>query len=775
MNLPPTTVPDDIAQSQHSGSVASASISANQITSALLSNIGLLAKVVVLRLPEQIISATTRQGQPSTLGSIQTINLATTQNQPPQANADLRLVQTQTTQGSAALLVQLATSQQSFSLPPSAANNLVQQLSPSIISNISNHTQIQLRLPPAPANTNITATLTIVPHNSGRAAIPAPITTEVTLPQDTVTAITQSRLQPAQAASRQLPLNYIVTIQAPASNAPKVTLTPVATPTADGNATATSQSVPDGYEQNPLQAPIQKAKTAPPQGVNLANNSVPITQKIVEAVLAKGVSIDQLPKKVAAPLQSVPTAPQVTSEKVFPTQLTLQGNKAQVQQTSVNVIGVNPRPSATPLLTSLPPLAPPLKLALADVIETTITRTQNVALDTSTQKSNPAANLGASTVVATSTQAVVKTPDQSSRTTAPNNLASPTNTATGEATATVVSENSNPDKLPETLLLQVRQYAKQMLVQSGSTTQALQNILAGLGEAKQQPEKSTQQLARSLIEAIKPQANLTENLSDTTVNSDNEGTSSVPKDTQTAAANTALIRALITSPPLTTIGAITNSTPSNFINGLVTVLQLSLATRAIRQQGQLADTVSTLSRVLPKSINGQTIQAKTLNDWSNIESKYQLENSTKTLLSNIQNSKLQHTESRSIGQENLHLVLPISQHDNKAPELLIQREEEKSGDRDNKPAHGRQWNLTMKLDVGDLGEMLVKTAVRAEDIDIDIYTSSDALMSKVYDTLPFLKRRLAALGVGVNSSSCQRGKIPATLSDRPYQIFETQV
>ena len=84
------------------------------------------------------------------------------------------------------------------------------------------------------------------------------------------------------------------------------------------------------------------------------------------------------------------------------------------------------------------------------------------------------------------------------------------------------------------------------------------------------------------------------------------------------------------------------------------------------------------------------------------------------------------------------------------------------------------WNVTMKLDVGDFGELLAKSRIDGDVIELDLYTSTDALLQRVADTLPLLKRRLTALGLEVAQSSFQRGKIPSTLQNRPYHIFETQ-
>ena len=78
----------------------------------------------------------------------------------------------------------------------------------------------------------------------------------------------------------------------------------------------------------------------------------------------------------------------------------------------------------------------------------------------------------------------------------------------------------------------------------------------------------------------------------------------------------------------------------------------------------------------------------------------------------------------------------------------------------------------MKLSVGDAGELLAKTKINNDTIELRIYTSSDALLTSVIDTLPYLLRRLESQGLTVEHHSCQRGKIPKTMKDMPYQLFE---
>ena len=110
-----------------------------------------------------------------------------------------------------------------------------------------------------------------------------------------------------------------------------------------------------------------------------------------------------------------------------------------------------------------------------------------------------------------------------------------------------------------------------------------------------------------------------------------------------------------------------------------------------------------------------------------------------------------------------------------AAEVLIKREDRQAREQEADNARQKQWNITMKLVVGDVGELLAKSKIRDEVIDLNLYTSNEQLLRRVMDTLPYLTRRLQSLGLVVEEAHCQRGKIPEHLSDRPYHIFETRV
>ena len=233
-------------------------------------------------------------------------------------------------------------------------------------------------------------------------------------------------------------------------------------------------------------------------------------------------------------------------------------------------------------------------------------------------------------------------------------------------------------------------------------------------------------------------------------------------------------QALVTTPLSLTSPA--NS--SNFIQGLVALVQLALAGRAMQRQPSLKTQIDAPDSVVSKTLAnmGVTSQpSRVSQDINQLDSRQQLLAQLKTLLSSHQQNKIANVDSRIQGQDSFYYILPsLSQH-HSPPELLIKREQ---GGPNHKSAQAGQrslWNITMKLDIGDCGQVLAKSKIDKNTITLDLYASSDEVLKRISDTLPYLKRRLTSLGLTVDSTSYQRGHIPETLNSRPHQIFETRV
>ena len=240
------------------------------------------------------------------------------------------------------------------------------------------------------------------------------------------------------------------------------------------------------------------------------------------------------------------------------------------------------------------------------------------------------------------------------------------------------------------------------------------------------------------------------------------------------------IQSLITTPALnlTPVQLTTPAPANNLVAGLVMLLQLTLAGRAINRQPALAAQADApeqlLQKVVPQTGGPTSAPSRVSQDLATLESRSQFLSQVKTLLANHQQQKLSQADSRLQGQDSLYYVLPVTSQKGAPPEILIRADERGSRQAESSDSKRKLWNVTMKLDVGDFGELLAKSRIDGDVIELDLYTSTDALLQRVADTLPLLKRRLTALGLEVAQSSFQRGKIPSTLQDRPYHIFETQ-
>lgn len=217
---------------------------------------------------------------------------------------------------------------------------------------------------------------------------------------------------------------------------------------------------------------------------------------------------------------------------------------------------------------------------------------------------------------------------------------------------------------------------------------------------------------------------------------------------------------------------------SSFVQGLVALVQLALAGRALQRQPSLKAQLDAPDSIVSKtlaSLGGNSQASKVSQDLLQLDSRQQILSQLKTLLANHQQSKLTQADARIQGQDSFYYVLPSLTQHNTPPELLIQREPKKQHEQQESKGRQSLWNVTMKLDIGNVGQVLAKSKIDKETITLDLYASNEVILARVADTLPYLTKRLEELGLQVEKSSFQRGHIPETLNSRPHQIFETRV
>ena len=333
-----------------------------------------------------------------------------------------------------------------------------------------------------------------------------------------------------------------------------------------------------------------------------------------------------------------------------------------------------------------------------------------------------------------------------------------------DITAAPTRENNQPTAVNTTT--HVKDVGKEAVKTS------IEQLLRRLEPQQIQPAQSVNKLAESL-------ASLT-NLADKSVNT---VVSEVAKqlNTQSDAKSAVQPESLkqIFSYPGQALSASNLLGPQSngLLGGLMTLLQVSLSSRLIRQQPQLSERVQqVVSQILAsRSGNAPATSVKGIQDFGQQDLRNGILRDLVNLLSHHQTSKLVNAEQSLQGQDSFYYLLP-SAFGNAAKEieLLIKREQHDQSKRNKSSGQQKSWHLTMKLPVGDYGEMLTKARLTDVQLDVDFYTSNDQLKRMILEFLPLLKKRFSSLGIELGQTQCQLGRIPDTLKERPYRIFETQ-
>ena len=229
-------------------------------------------------------------------------------------------------------------------------------------------------------------------------------------------------------------------------------------------------------------------------------------------------------------------------------------------------------------------------------------------------------------------------------------------------------------------------------------------------------------------------------------------------------------------------------TANNLVTGLITLLQLSLASRVPSKSGATQSPISQIISVLNTVVQNQTQEQhaklnakpkglrKTSQDSPSLDPNASLTKALSRVLSAHYHNKLSQADSTNQGQELLYYAFPSSsQSSQRDTELTITREKPSDSNAKRTSNDANAWRLTMLLSIGVLGDALCKCRLEDMSLELDIYTSTEDLKVAVLEHLPLLKKRFCALGLELNNSQCQLGKIPETLKSRPYQLLQTTV
>ncbi|WP_052748940.1 flagellar hook-length control protein FliK [Arsukibacterium ikkense] len=143
-----------------------------------------------------------------------------------------------------------------------------------------------------------------------------------------------------------------------------------------------------------------------------------------------------------------------------------------------------------------------------------------------------------------------------------------------------------------------------------------------------------------------------------------------------------------------------------------------------------------------------------------------------SLSSPLQQSQLATLDAQSQLQQWL-LQLPLQQQGQTIlPQLLLEQREadgKSSGDKQ------KQWQLTMKFDLQQYGNLLAVAKLQQQDLQLQFYTDHNQALHLAEKFLPLLKDRCAAQGLTISKAECQLGKIPDSLLPRHNSLLTVKV
>lgn len=132
----------------------------------------------------------------------------------------------------------------------------------------------------------------------------------------------------------------------------------------------------------------------------------------------------------------------------------------------------------------------------------------------------------------------------------------------------------------------------------------------------------------------------------------------------------------------------------------------------------------------------------------------------------------QSAASRS-NEQQLFIQLPLLQQGQSSfAELAVsEREADGSGEQHQQ----RCWVLTMKFDLGSMGELLVKVQLTGKEVSLQFYADQAHTVAQADQFLPLFKDRLKMQGLQLADIGCQLGKIPEHLYKQGTSLLQVRV
>ncbi len=142
--------------------------------------------------------------------------------------------------------------------------------------------------------------------------------------------------------------------------------------------------------------------------------------------------------------------------------------------------------------------------------------------------------------------------------------------------------------------------------------------------------------------------------------------------------------------------------------------------------------------------------------------------------SSMQHAQLATLEHQSKDQtQQIFLTLPIqNQQVSDFCQIAISQQEE---EQENGKGTSVAWQLSMKFDLKQLGQLLAISKLSGTSLSLQLYTDSSMLKLLAEKYLPLLKDRCKAQGIDVKEAHCQLGKIPDSLMPKTTSLLAIRV
>ncbi|RRJ23078.1 hypothetical protein EIK76_03035 [Rheinheimera mesophila] len=142
-------------------------------------------------------------------------------------------------------------------------------------------------------------------------------------------------------------------------------------------------------------------------------------------------------------------------------------------------------------------------------------------------------------------------------------------------------------------------------------------------------------------------------------------------------------------------------------------------------------------------------------------------------------SSLQHAQLATLEQQSkdplqqIFLTLPIqNQQVSDFCQIAISQQEE---EQENGKGKSAAWQLSMKFDLKQLGQLLAISKLSGSSLSLQLYTDTSMLKLLAEKYLPLLKDRCKAQGIDVKEAHCQLGKIPESLMPKTTSLLAIRV